>query len=196
MTWLSEDPWPLAGGLGVVALALVAALWFTQQGKFLVYAGVAFLLGLAVLAIEALWVTDRERIEGVVYGMAAAVERSDPDAVIAYLAPDYEVPGGAFGVVLIRSTVNSTKFDFVNIRSLKVQAGKQSRQGKADFLVMASWARSTALGGTNFDATPPPGVGFSLGFREVEPDVWKVTRIDLTQAPAGVSTEDVMRYLR
>ena len=88
MTYLSEDPTYLAGALSLVAGALLITLNITKQGKYLVAAGIAFGLALAVLLIEWMWVTDNERIEMVVYDVRKAVLNSDAEAVIAHLAPD------------------------------------------------------------------------------------------------------------
>src|SRR4051812_40096961 len=90
MELLSEDPTLLAGGLGVVALAALAALRVTQQGKYLIAAVAAVILALAVIAVERLWITDNERIERVVEDLRRSVAVSDAEGVIAHLAPDVE----------------------------------------------------------------------------------------------------------
>jgi hypothetical protein len=89
--YLSEDPRPLAYALGLVALGFLAALWITQQGKYLIRAGIAVTLALAVLGIEHFWITDSERIEAVVYDLARAVEASDTERALSHLAPDVAV---------------------------------------------------------------------------------------------------------
>ena len=88
MTFLSEDPTYLAGGLLLLAGAFVIALKVTQQGKYLLGAGVALALALAVVLIEWMWVTDNERIEKVVQDVRTAVLNSDAEAVLAHLTPD------------------------------------------------------------------------------------------------------------
>src|SRR4051812_48332830 len=138
MNYLSEDPWPLAGALGLVALGFLIALWITQQGKHLIRAGIASGLALVVIGIEHLWVTDNERIEAVVYDLARDVQASAPAAIEAHLAPDFEAPGGAVGRALIRAALPNIKFDFVRVSKLSVNAGAQTRQGTADFTVHAS----------------------------------------------------------
>lgn len=67
MTYLSEDPTYLAGGLVLLAGAFFIALYSTQQGKYLIRGAVALGLALVVVVIEWLWVTDTERIEQLVY---------------------------------------------------------------------------------------------------------------------------------
>ncbi len=195
MTWLSENPWPLVGTFGVLIFIFLVAARFTQQGKFLVWAGVCAGLALLFWGIEQIWVTDRERIEAVVYDLADAVKESDYDRIVAHLDDDeFGVPGGAVGRAFIRGAIERYEFEFVRISNLEVEAGRLTRRGTADFTAHASYRSSGALGGPNYGATPPSGLGWSLGFRETEPDVWKVTRIDLTRGPRGLSTQDIIRF--
>ena len=42
------------------------------------------------MVIERFWVTDNERIEGVVYALKRAVLAANPDDVLAQLTPDVE----------------------------------------------------------------------------------------------------------
>lgn len=195
MTWLSENPWPLVGTFGVLALFFLIAVRFTQQGKFLIWAGSCAALALLFWGIERIWVTDRERIESIVYDLANAVKESDYDRIVTHLDPDeFDVPGGAVGRAFIRGAIERYEFEFVRISNLEVDAGRLTRRGTADFTAHASYRTSNALGGPNYGATPPQGLGWSLGFREVEPEVWKVTRIDLTRAPGGLSAQDLLRF--
>jgi ketosteroid isomerase-like protein len=186
MEYLSEDPWPLASALGLVALGFLIALLVTQQGKHLIRAGIALGLALAVIVIEHFWVTDNERIEAVVYDLARAVGASDPAAVEAHLAPDFEAPLGAVGRALIRASLPNIKFDFVRVSKLSVNAGAQTRLGTAHFTVHASGMATTPILSHAF-ATPPSGTDWSLGFRETAPGQWKVTRITPTRLPQGLS---------
>ena len=187
MEYLSEDPWPLAGILGLVALGFLVALMITQQGKHLIRAGIALGLALAVIGIERAWVTDNERIEAVVYDLARAVGASDPGAIEAHLAPDFESPEGSLQRALIRASLPNIKFDFVRVSKLSVNAGAQTRLGTADFTVQASGMASTPIFGAHAFATPPSGTDWSLGFRETAPGEWKVTRITPTRLPQGLS---------
>src|SRR5207249_488023 len=129
-------------------------------------------------------VTDNERIEAVVYDLARAVQASDPAAVEAHLAPDFEAPGGAIGRVLIRTALPGIKFDFVRVSKLRVEGVGQGRRGTAEFTVLASGMFTTPFGSHAF-ATPPAGTDWSLGFRETQPGEWKVTRITPTRLPQG-----------
>ena len=69
MTNLSEDPTYLVAGLLLLAGAFVVALNVTQQGKYLIRAGVVLGLVLVVVAVDWFWITDNERIEQVVYDL-------------------------------------------------------------------------------------------------------------------------------
>jgi ketosteroid isomerase-like protein len=190
MEYLSEDPWPLAGALGLVALGFLVALLITQQGKHLIRAGIALGLALAVIGIEHFWVTDNERIEAVVYDLARAVGASDPGAIEAHLAPDFEAPAGAVGRAVIRASLPNIKFDFVRVSHLRVNAGAQTRLGTADFTVQTSgMGTAPILGARATFATPPSGTDWSLGFRETAPGQWKVTRITPTRLPQGMSLD-------
>ncbi|QDV39009.1 hypothetical protein [Tautonia plasticadhaerens] len=195
MTWLSEDPWTLVGACGVLALASLVLLRITQQGKYLAWAGGAAAAAALVLLVELLWVTDRERIERVIYDMADAVEHGEFPRVESHLAPEFERESGAFSKFAIRGAVMGLDFEFIRVSRLEVHAGERTGMGKADFLGMAQWAVRSPEGGATFDATPPPGVGFSFGFREVEPTQWKVSRIEVTSVPMGGTPEAVSGYL-
>lgn len=194
LTWLSEDPWPLAGTFALIAVLLLIRARFSQQGKHLAWAGVALGLAGLVVLVEQLWVTDRERIEMAVYDMADAVKASDFERLESHLAPEFEQEVGTITRALLRGTLMNMEFEFVRIAQLEVQAGQATRMGKADFLGQAQWTRNSESSGTSFDATPLPGIGFSFGFREVEPNQWKVTRIDVTRVPYG-TPDSVASYM-
>jgi hypothetical protein len=188
MTYLSEDPTFLAGGFLLLAGAFSVALRVTQQGKYLIRAGVALGLALLVVVIEWLWVTDTERIEQVVYALRRAVLNSDVGGVLTQMTPDVQFSysrgdtalHGEETRALIRTNLNNTSFDFIRIGNLQVNAGRQSRRGTAEFRVLAKGSRHLSL------ATVTIGTAdsvWSLGFQETEPGVWKVNRITPVQIP-------------
>ena len=205
MSWLSEDPWPLAGMLAVLAVVFLVLLRSSQQGKYLIGAGVVVALAVGVIVLERFWVTDRERIEAVVYDLGRAVGRSDADAVLDHMTPDVSLtqgdktvggPGGLGAAIsqmvpkldpdvtnpargLIRGTVSTARFDFLTISRVRANAGRQTRMGQAEFRVYASGS----FGSLNF-ATPTSGTDWSLGFREVD-GRWKVQSITATRLPGG-----------
>ncbi len=85
MYYLIEDPSYLLIGLGVAALGCLLALRVTQQGKFLIWAGVLAAVAGLVFVADQYWVTDAERVEGVVYDLARAVEASDSDRIKSHM---------------------------------------------------------------------------------------------------------------
>jgi hypothetical protein len=189
MTFLSEDPTYLAGSLVLVAAALLMALKVSQRGRYLVWALTALGLALAVVVVEQLWVTDNERIEGVVYKLRRAVLAADPEGILAQLTPDVEYVQDGISLSgeatrgLIRGNLANASFDFVHIHDLQTSAGRQTRRGKAEFRVYAKGTMRTPLAAYNVGTASST---WSLGFQETEPGVWKVNRI------TPMSTTEVM----
>jgi hypothetical protein len=192
MEYLSEDPTYLAGALVILAAAFLITMRVTQQGKYLLWAGITFALAILVVLIEWLWVTDTERIQAVVYDLGRAVERSDAKAVLGHLTDDvqYSMAGAsvpsAVTKAMIDEGVSNAHIDFLRISQLEASAMPQSRRGKAEFKVLASgsFSGSRGLGGAG------AGTGnsrWSLGFQETSPGVWKVNRITPQQFPGGLT---------
>jgi len=191
MEFLSDDPTYPAIVLGVMAAVFLVLLKITQQGKHLILAGVSIaLLGLLLL-IEWLWVTETERIEDVIYGLAAAVQASDADKAADFLAPECELeqtPDRGNLVVRIvtsrflgpitrdrlRQELDNYTFEYLRVARLQANASMISGRGTAECVIHVSAQR---LEPTAFYMTPPNGMGWSFGLRETEPHVWKVTRI-------------------
>jgi hypothetical protein len=194
MGWISEDPWPLAGTLLVLAAMAVVLARLTQQGRYLQAAGVLAALGLLVIGVERLWVTDRERVEATLYAVRDAAVKSDFPALESHLSPDFEIPGpfpGILSKAYIRGALADYQFEGIYLSNVQIgKPGKQTKRTTAEFTARSTWKSTTAGGSPDFDATPPRGVRFLFGFEEVEPKVWKVSRIELldTGIP-GVSPE-------
>jgi len=187
MTFLSENPTYLAGGLGLLAGVLLIAMRVTQQGRYLLWALSALGLATGVLVVEHFWVTDAERIERVVYDLRDAVAASDADRALSCMTPEVEFVQGAHTAsageatrAYVRMIVTSTKFDFLRISHLETRANRLSRLGSAEFRVIAGGSWQTPFQTYNFGTTRSD---WSLGFEEVSPGVWKVNRISPTQAP-------------
>jgi hypothetical protein len=188
MTYLSEDATLLAGGLLLLAGACLVALRVTQQGKHLIWAGVALSLALIVVITEWWWVTDNERIEEVIYGLRRAVLSADAEAALACMAPTVQYLQGDFALSedatreLIRANLSHARLDFVRITDLQISVGHQSRRGKAEFRVFARGSLRTPV------MAPDSGTAastWSLGFVETEPGTWKVNRISPISVPLG-----------
>ncbi len=189
MTYLSEDPTYLAGGLLLLGAAFVIALKATQQGKYLIGAATTLALAVLVVIVEWVWVTENERIEKVVYEVRAAVLKSDADGVLAHLAPNVMYQQGDTALMsdatreLIRKNVSDVRLEFARITELRTSVGQQTRRGIAEFRVftrggLKSWSQ-VSDGMTTMTA-------WSLGFQETEPGVWKIYRISPVSIPTGV----------
>ncbi len=188
MEFLSDDPTYLAGGLAILAGIFLIALKLTQQGKFLVWAGVALGLAVSVVVIERLWVTDNERVEETVYGLARAVAGHDVASMLDRLAPDVQYVNRGTSMpslatrALAERLVRDADFDFLRISHLEATAGGQSRRGRADFQVLCGGSLHGAFGTQNFGSVRST---WSLGLRETSPGVWKVNRITPVSIPGG-----------
>jgi hypothetical protein len=131
----------------------------------------------------------------VVYELRNAVQASNADGVIKVLTPDVQYEPNRAGrylqgptlqgpavVLMIRSTLAVTHFDFVRITGLVTHAGAQTRRGTAEFQVIASGSTMSGGFNLNFGTT---GSTWSLGFRETKPKVWQVERISPMKLPDG-----------
>jgi hypothetical protein len=189
MTSLSEDPIYLAGGLLLLAGALGVAFNITQQGKYLVRAGIVLALALLVVAVEWFWVTDNERIEQVVYDLRQAMLDSNAEGILIHMAPNVQYLQGDTALsedatrALIKTNLSHARFEFVRISDLQTSAGQQSRRGKAEFRVFTRGHLSSSLGVADFGTAVTT---WSLGFQETEPGVWKVNRISPITIPQGI----------
>lgn len=213
MSYIAEDPWPLGIVLAVVAVVSLAALKVTGRGKFLIWGATAAGLAALLFVVEALWVTDAERIEAVVVDMARAAARNDVERVLGHLAPDLvleqggdvldrsqtrglasRLSAGLTALVgrgdaaraLIRGALSEARFDFIHVGQIRPHANTMNRLGTVEFRAYASG--SIPLGGTQMNfATDAGGSDWSFGLREVEPGVWKVTRITAVRLPGNAS---------
>lgn len=186
MTLFTEDPTYLLWACGAVALACLIALKVTQQGKFLLWAGVCVLVAVLALLVDWLVVTDREKVETVVRDIASAAAAGDAARVLTHLTDDVQIGDTRRrvpGIVMrgfVQSQLEQTKFDFLSLTNMDVQVGEQTGRGTATFRAFGSgsWNQS------NF-ATPPSGTDWSLGVEKTPAGEWKVNRITPTRLPPG-----------
>jgi hypothetical protein len=165
------------------------ALKVTQQGKFLFWALGLLVMAGVVFGVEHFWVTDAERVEAVVYDLAAAVQASNVDQIKAHLdekvtigTKDRTMDGSA-PLRLVFMLLQNSHFDSVMISQLTTSVGRQSRVGKANFQAIATGAYNE--GGSEIPIAPMR-TEWELSFREASPGVWKVTRIQAIKVPLQV----------
>lgn len=188
MHYVLEDPWPIVTICGIVAVASLIALRVSQQGKFLIIALAALAIGLGEFAIERLWVTDAERIEDVVIGLARDVQYNDPDSALARLTLDVVLSvrnaslEGEKARDSIAFGIKQTHFDIISISKLEVNVQTLARHGTAEFKALTAGRFGVDMIQSEF---PPNTTDWSLGFEETSPGVWKVDRINLTRSPRG-----------
>lgn len=213
MSYIVEDPWPLGFALILVASASLIALKITGQGKFLIWVLGAGGLAALLFVVEALWVTDNERIEQVVSDIARAASRGDVEGVMVHLSPNLslEQEGSSIGEdqakgllpklgarvaavlgkgeaarALIRATLEEARFDFIHIGQMQVEVRPISHLGTAEFRAFGSG--TIPARGTVFTfATDASGTDWKFSFEETSPGVWKVTNIAALRLPAGAS---------
>jgi ketosteroid isomerase-like protein len=190
MYYLTEDPSYVLAALGLVAVGLLVALKVTQQGKFLLWAGIVAATALGIFGFERYWVTDAERIEAVVYDLGNAVEASDVDRIKSHLDDRVtfgmrgQTADGSMALRMALPLLRQTHFDFVRVSRLTTSAGDQSRRGSAEFAVTATGIFDQ--GGTQVPLTTA-GTEWSMGFREVSPGVWKINRVTALKLPREVA---------
>jgi hypothetical protein len=189
MTFLTEDPTYVAGGLGLIALACFVAVQLTQQGKYLIWGLSALGVMSAVLLFEWYWVTDVERIEAVVYSLRDEVLANDSQGVLSHLTDDVEYVqnGSSLNASLTRQLIDSNlqnaHFDFIQISNLQISAGQQTRRGQAQFRLFAKGSIQMSVGSINVGTANSI---WSLGFQETKPGVWMVNRITPVLIPEGL----------
>lgn len=187
MSMFTEDPTLPVAVLLMAAACCFVAVRVRQEGKYLVWGGVALALAGGVAAFEWAWVTEKERIEGVVHDLRRALLASDSQRILGHLTPDAQFVQAGSSMnpeatrALIAGNVSAAKFDLVRVRELQASAGSRTRRGKAEFKVFArgSFQGPFGLGGLSGAADST----WSLGFEETRPGVWKINRITPISTP-------------
>jgi hypothetical protein len=85
--WPTESPW-----LAAVILSSLAVLWLSLgslrgNGKLAAAGGVCALLAAGAFVLDALVVTDRERVQEGVVAAVGAFERGDREGLLSYFSP-------------------------------------------------------------------------------------------------------------
>ncbi len=87
MIWLTEDPTLTIVLGGIVIAVLLVALLKTGRGIFLFALLGAIFVVAALVLVEYLIVTEREKVYQTIFDLAGAIEANDRDAVQSYIAP-------------------------------------------------------------------------------------------------------------
>ena len=129
MTWFTETPWPPIFVLAIVAVACVAAWASQKRAVWLVAALTTVVAAVAVFLIERWVVTDAERVEQSVHALAAAFQRKDREATLAFFslqAPELRtLVGQALDWVDLPNGVN--------IKDLRVRTSNENTRAVSDF---------------------------------------------------------------
>jgi hypothetical protein len=166
ITWFTEDPTPIFILGGITLAVLFVYLMKTGRGMVLVaMAAVAAFMGLAVL-VDAIVVTDRERVEDVVYQAAAAAERNDLDAVAAFVSPSAPQIK-----IDIRRWIGQLIIESVSIGSLDVEVDRTAGSPTATAKFWYIGQGKSRRGDTVHDRVPGK---LKVDFRK-EAEHWLVT---------------------
>jgi hypothetical protein len=174
MITLVENPMPaIVSGL-VVAAVLAVILVRTGRGAIFAAMGVVLALtGLAVL-VEWLVVTERERVEAVIYGGAAAVEANDHARLKQYLAPEAAQLRNWAGQLFRRLEFTSVRLSRLEIRIIRHTSPPTA---KAEVSALVSF--QDRLGEAPYRAYPAHGM---VELRLID-DQWLVTGYTLKDGP-------------
>ncbi|MDZ7616811.1 MAG: hypothetical protein U1E05_07400 [Patescibacteria group bacterium] len=118
MTVLLETPLP-AILTGIVILAILGVvLIHTGRGIVLAAMGGVVLLVLALVGLEWLVETERERVEATIYAGCAALEANDLEAVLACLTPQATTTERTVRWAMARGEIVSVKVTHLEIGSI------------------------------------------------------------------------------
>jgi hypothetical protein len=176
VTTLLENPMPVIfAGIAIEAV-LAVALVKTGRG-FLLYimAGVLVVV-LALVALERLVVTDRERVEMTLDRCAAALEADDLDALLDGIAPEADRTRSE-----ARRAMEWIRFTRIKITDLTVHINELTSppSARAEFRAVVAGRERR---GTLSDITRP--IRFHVDLRQ-EGDRWLITDHRLDDAPGG-----------
>jgi hypothetical protein len=174
---IGEDVWALIGVLAILALGLAIATVATGRGRFLIGIGALACLAIALLAIEWLWVTDRERVDRIIDELAQAAMREDSSGIVQHLAADCRYAnldrnriGALADAVFQRFAV-----DKVSVSSRRTEVFPLRGEAKAEFMAVVRGRQN------NLDFNPYP-TRWILTFVQNSQGAWQV--VEIQQIPA------------
>lgn len=121
MTYLTENPWPLALTFFACAIFFLWHALRTAQKQPKKFALACLILGLVPLIIDQLVETDREQVTTALNDLAAAVKNGDVEKTIGYLAG-----GDALGeatIARVKSEMGRITVSRLKIKDVRVTVG-------------------------------------------------------------------------
>jgi hypothetical protein len=175
--YLGEDVWPIIGLLALVALGLGIAVVATGRGRLLIGIVALACLAIVLLGIEHLWVTDRERVDGIINEMAQSAVREDSAGIVRHLSAHCRYGNlDRTGIErLASSTFARIEIDKVNVSSRKTEVFPMRGEARVDFLAVVRGRQN------NVDFSPYP-TRWIFTFVQSPEGAWEVEEIQ--QIPA------------
>jgi hypothetical protein len=164
--WFTEDPWPPVLILAVLALVFGLAWHANQRPRHLLLAIGCAGLGLVVLIVEEMIVTEAEEVEAQVYALAEAVTREDYEKVLDFLSAEAGPLRAEVGSVIQDVEVE----DNLRITDLRVSHKSGSDTAESHFRANGSvtWRKSFTSNVTT---------RWNLTWRKAE-GAWKIIQIE------------------
>jgi len=149
----------------------------TGRGQLLLWIVALPILAVLLLVVEWLWVTDRERVEGVIDQMAEAVRHEDAEALVQHLAPQCHYEGmNREGIQRSAASLFQTlEIEKLSISSRKTQVFPLRKEATCEFLAVVRGKQS------NVDFNPYP-TRWVLTFTQDADGPWML--VDIQQIPA------------
>src|SRR5262245_32335453 len=136
--YVGEDVWPLIGLFAVIALGFGIAMVATGRGRFLIGIIALGCLAVSLLVIERLWVTDKERVDGIINEMAQSALREDSAAIVRHLSLQCRYGNlDRSGIErLAAATFARVALDKVSVSSRKTEVFPMRGEARVDFLAV------------------------------------------------------------
>ncbi len=170
--WFTETPWPPIVICSVVA-AIFFGLWQTGGRTMYFNIGVGLLLiAVAFFFVEKGIVTDGEKVEAAVHGLADAVEQDDLEAALAHISQNADLERGLVKTGLDLIDVEGT----LRVSDLQVELFSENSRARSHFR-----ANGTIRYAGEPHYTP---TRWMLTWQREGGD-WKVTRIERLSPTGG-----------
>lgn len=170
--WLTESSWELIL-LCLVGTAFFIALFSKTPLKKYAYAAIGcVVLGVAIFFIERAIVTDLERVENSVYGLADACKSGNIEQTIDYVNPnEVEIRG------MIRKGMNLVDIkDDLGVTDLQVKMGAGGKSVTSHFRANGTVALSPGGNQLSMDFAQHISTRWILTWSKIG-DSWKITNL-------------------